>query len=394
MNGNGQVAFIGSMTGGTPPIIISGTGANASGLWTGAPGVLNLTARQNDATPLGSGFQLGPIAGSGQQFSFNNNGAMAWYGTLQGTGVVTSGATSNNQAVFSTRTGALEVVAQRGNAAPGIVGGLYYNTPGTAIGMNNAGKMVYSSTLRNSAGTASGAGLFTDTNGSMTAVAQSGQATPHIAHSNGNEFVGVNWGSSFGDTQINHAGTIAFTNSGMTGTGISTGVNDSGIFQMDSSGAFSKVMRTNDVAPAGSIVAGDTVRFGSTQSGLALNALGQMAFYSILKSDLGGVSGAIGNNAGLFAEDAGGSIFLLAQKGMPFTVAPGDIRTVSGIGSAAYSTGNEDGRASMLNNNGDLVFSLSFTNGSSGVFMTHIPEPATLCLLAMSLTLIRRRRTA
>jgi hypothetical protein len=37
------------------------------------------------------------------------------------------------------------------------------------------------------------------------------------------------------------------------------------------------------------------------------------------------------------------------------------------------SSGGDDGRSTSLNDNGQLVFSLSFTDGSSGVFIATIP---------------------
>ena len=62
-------------------------------------------------------------------------------------------------------------------------------------------------------------------------------------------------------------------------------------------------------------------------------------------------------------------------------------------------TGNQDGRASNLDDNGNLVFTLSFSDTmggsvtSSGVFYTHIPSPGASGLLAVAgLVAARRRR--
>jgi hypothetical protein len=40
------------------------------------------------------------------------------------------------------------------------------------------------------------------------------------------------------------------------------------------------------------------------------------------------------------------------------------------------TSGNEDGRVSKLNDRGDFIFSLDFTDGTSGVFVAHIAAGA------------------
>src|SRR5262249_7952372 len=133
--------------------------------------------------------------------------------------------------------------------------------------------------------------------------------------------------------------------------------------------------------------------YNGLQGTPCFNALGDIAFTSLLAGTVaGGVNGQIGNNIGLFFEDPNGLVALIAQKQTIFHVGPGDDRTVLAIG-GLNSGGGEDGRAMSLNDNGDLVFSLDFTDGTSGVFVTHIPAPGSLSLLAASaLIAVRRRR--
>ena len=127
--------------------------------------------------------------------------------------------------------------------------------------------------------------------------------------------------------------------------------------------------------------------FSGTPSNFIMNSSGQMAFVETL-TGVGILTGQAGNQSALFAVDTDGSIYLVAQKGMLFHVGPGDDRIVSGVsgglGGPNITTGNQDGRSSSLDDNGNLVFSLQFadpavgpgsTSISSGVFVFHIPAP-------------------
>jgi hypothetical protein len=66
-------------------------------------------------------------------------------------------------------------------------------------------------------------------------------------------------------------------------------------------------------------------------------------------------------------------------------VAPGDVRTVARIGFTGY-------QHASLNDSGQLVFGLIFTDNSSGVFVTTVPEPSYLALIPLALLGTRRRR--
>src|SRR5262249_40909415 len=143
--------------------------------------------------------------------------------------------------------------------------------------MNNAGKVVFTTSLRNAAvgGTqTTGFALFTDTSGPLTMVARGGNPMPTILGASGSEHVGVNWGGFSSYNLINRAGTVVFDNSGMTGSGVTSG-NSSGLFTMDSTGAFRKVMRMGDISPA-IATNGEPVWFNGLQGSPSFNALGQV----------------------------------------------------------------------------------------------------------------------
>jgi uncharacterized protein YjbI with pentapeptide repeats len=95
-------------------------------------------------------------------------------------------------------------------------------------------------------------------------------------------------------------------------------------------------------------------------------------------------------------------LHLIAREGDLLEVAPGDFRTIKDFGNSGSlygfygDTGNSDGRPSGFNNLGQLAFQATFTDGTSGIFVSNrvaIPEPSTLLLLGFgSLAALWRRR--
>jgi hypothetical protein len=356
-------------------------------------------------------------------YAFTNGGKLLWTGALQGTGVNTTGSTTTgtNQGLFSTRNGFAEVIARRGDSYPDATGatftsgvatdGIAYRSinTGGAMDMNNSGRVVYSATFRTTAGavptTGGTAALFSDTSGTLRTIARNLSTVPASIQSPAGD---MKWGASWAAAIINSGGTVAFTATGLSGTGITANTNDSGLFKMDSAGNYSKVFRAGESAPAwpaavgnpalNQSISGANPVFSGTPSNIAMNALGQMAFVNSL-SGTGITTGLTGNQTGLFAMDTDGTIYLIAQKGMLFHVGPGDDRIISSSGMASINTtGNDDGRTSSLDDNGNIAFSLSFSDTvggaatSSGVFYFHIPSPGAACLLGMGGLVIARRR--
>lgn len=389
---DGRVGFIGGLlvNTGTPPVVISGATANAGGVWIGRAGSMQLAMRQNDPVTAIAGdgsVRVGSFTSSG--LSLSNGGKFLSLNALQGS--VTTGATAgNDQALLTNRNGTLEVVARRGDQAAGAPTGEFYRALGSSTGMNNAGRVVFSSSLRDAAGvTLTNGALFSDNNGSMRMVARGGTALPTISGANGAEFDGVNWGTSYTDPVINGNNVLAFKTGGMTGTGVSVGQNDSAIFTCDPTGTVTKIVRNGDTAPVGPADDGSAVRFGSFQGGLSLNARGQVAFVTLLSGF--GVNGLIGNNLALFATDLNGVVQTIVRRQSAFEVAPGDVRTVASIGGIS-TTGGQDGRGVSFNDYSVLTFSLGFTDGTSGVFTATVPAPGGLAVAGLGGLLAFRRR--
>lgn len=402
-NQAGQSAFVGTLTtgSGTPPVTITSPNGNASGLWIGTPGAMNLVLRQNDTSTL---LDAGQAAGQSRvgslstgTLSFNNNGAYVMTVALQGSNIVTgSGVNSNASAVVSNRNGSFEVIARSGAAAPDANGvasstDLYRSSVASSqIGFNNAGHVAFVSGLRNAAGTQTAfQALFTDTNGTLHQAARSATAVGTVYNPDGTVdtgfAAGTNW-SSFTNPVINAQNLIAFTAS----TNAATGFN--AVMTMDTTGRLTSIVQQGEVAIVGGNPLGGDATFSSPNN-VQLNALGQMVFTSTLTNtpDGGIFGGPGGNNSAFFGWDPTAGLQLIARNGDQFQVAPGDVRTISGFNPGS-ATGNQDGHAVGLNNSGQVAFTLYFSDGSAGVYLATIPTPGAAGLLGMAGLLASRRR--
>ena len=401
-NQNGQVAVMASLATNAalnPPVVITSGIANTAGIWIGTPGSAQLVLRQNDVLSSLDGSGNTRVGGmTNTSFVFNNNGRHALVLPLQGSNVVTgTGSTSNSTVLATDRNGSFEAIARHGSAAPDASGtpsaNLYRTISTAAPGFNNLGHVAFASSLRDAAGTQTVTGaLFTDSGtGTLRMTAKVGDALPTVHSRSGaplSEFAGVTWGSTFGTTLLNASDQLMFVPGGLGNTG---GTNNTGaILLMDPDGTMQKIQRNGDVAIVGGAPNGTDAFFSSTSS-YQMNASGQVAFTSNLTGV--GVSVGLGNGSALWVSDLDGTLHKIARTSDLFEVAPGDVRTITGIGGISTS-GGQDGRQINLSDNGDLAFQLDFNDGSSGVFVVTVPEPAigAFALVAAAPLAMRRRR--
>jgi hypothetical protein len=430
MNSSGSIATLATLTtgSGSPAVVAtSGPTANNNGFWAGTPGSLALLVRQGDQLNAPGNVVLPNVlvgAFDTSAYAYTDSGKLLWTGALQGTGVNTTGGTTTgtNQGLFSTRNGYAEVIARRNSSFPDASGvpftsgtstdGVAYRSinTGTSMDMNNAGRVAYSASLSTSAGAAATTGgtiaLFSDNNGTLRTIARNTSLVPASVQNAAGD---LKWGTGLGNVIINSANTVLFSTTGLTGTGITSNVNNAGVYKVSSAGVYSKVYQGGDAAPAwpaavgnpalNQVIAGAAPVFvAGTPSSIAMNSAGQLVFVADVTGP-GINTGQTGNQTGLFAMDTDGTTYLIAQKGMLFHVGPGDDRVVasSGIGSI-NQTGNSDGRASNIDEFGNIAFTLSFADTpgpsvtSSGVFYFHIPSPGAASLLGMGGLLAARRR--
>ena len=129
-------------------------------------------------------------------------------------------------------------------------------------------------------------------------------------------------------------------------------------------GAVQAVALQGTSAPAGG-------NYSAFPSNAVLNGAGQVAFLANLTG--AGVTAA--NDRGLYAGSLG-ALLKVVREGDLVTVGPGDLRTIAdnGIGFTSGS-GGQDGRRVAFSDTGFITYSLTFTDGSSGVFLTFVPVP-------------------
>lgn len=342
LNSSGKIAFYATLSGGSA----------GSGLFAGAPGSVQAVAVQGGAAPAGGtygGFSLtaGPV--------LNTSGQVAFFATVTGG--------SSSQGFFAGTAGAVQAVALQGDAAP--AGGTYINF-GAGPLLNTSGQVAFYAGLT---GGSSSSGLFVGAPGSLQAAALTGSAAPA-----GGSYSGFGAGGN-----LNHSGQVAFT-AFLTG-----GSANSGLF-VGTPGSLHATALDGMLAPAGN-GATFTGNFSST-----LNDSGQVAFSSLLS----GPAVVTDNNRGLYASSPGGLVEIVRKGDMIDFGNGSGLHTVSNIGFAT-PYGSDDGNPLSFNGSGLLVYELSFTDGTSGIFtsqITSVPEPGTPALTAAALAgiCLRRRR--
>lgn len=337
-------------------------------------------ARKGEPVP-----NLGPAI-SYDEFIYlelNDAGQTAFLATLVGNGVDST----NNTAIFSEAVGSPGlpgIVAREGNSAPSIAGVNYANFEPPVL--NGTGQTAFIASLTGvGVDSSNRVGIFSETvglPGSPNLVAREGDPAPGTAS-------GVNYGGRrpLSDMTLNDAGDIAFRAS-LTGPGVDL-TNDRAIYSdaVGTPGSLGLVARTGDPAPGTTL--GVNYSFLFTPS---LNDVGQLAFFA----DLIGTGVDSTNDTGIWATDTNGVLSLIVREGDSLNVNNdpliNDLRIVSSL--SAVST--------AFNDRGQLAFSATFTDGSSGVFIantagraTFVPEPTTvsmLMIISLGLALVRTSR--
>jgi hypothetical protein len=365
-NASGKIAFEGALG--------SGTTVTGGGLWTNSFGPMSVLAREGTSGPT-----PGPNLGSQVQFdavylqqsvpNLNAAGDSAFFATLAGTGIDST----NNIGIWRTTSGALGLLARTGSSGPGpnLGAGVQFSALGLGsldqLSLNAAGNVAFAASLTGAGiDSSNNQGIWKTAGGLVSVVARKGPSGPGP-----NVGAGVNF-ESFNDshTVINGTGNVAFWAS-LSGTGIDAS-NDTGIWT-DLGGTITAVAREGSSGPSPNV--GEGIYFASIPSKgatFAANAAGEIAFAATLAGT--GVSSA--NDGGIWIWNHG-ALTKIVREGDLFDVNPSpsqaDMRTISLINLLGRS-GGQDGRPTSLNDDGQLVFKLSFTDGSSGVFTAQLPR--------------------
>lgn len=373
MNEMGETAFSASLTG-------SGVDStNNTGIWSDASGSLNLVSREGGAAPgTASGVNFRDFGSP----ALNANSQMAFVASLTGNGVNAT----NDTGLWVGHAGQLELVVRSGSQAPGTPSGVNYSGFSfSSPGLNAAGQAAFFATLTGSGvDQTNGQGIWSGTSGDLGLVARAGSpATDAPGTANFHSFIGA--------PVLNESGQTAFAGF-LAGSSSDGGIvrGPLGIWS-ESTRALALVALEGEQAPG----TASGVDFEGIVPSPVLNAAGQTVFLATVSGS--GVTSL--NDRGIWATDLDGELQLIVREGDSLEVAPSEFRIISTLGFIG-GTGNGDGRASGFNDRGQLAFMASFTDGSSGVFVSNlvaVPEPVSLSLLVLgviSAYALRRRFSA
>lgn len=374
MNSSGLIAFLAVVTDGTSTYP-SGTGSN--GIWkVDSAGTVTKVAALGDAAADTTGGLYYGTSSFGAPV-MNSSGSIAFAARLAAGGDVVTG--TNDFGIWSDASGTMKLVARRGGAANGTTGAMFsLATTSPPLGINNAGTVAFIGNLTGGdvSGSTNDQGLWKgDEQSNLALVVRKGSQAADLP-------AGVNYNVLAG-LALNKNGNVAF-NTSLIGGGIGT-TNDTAIFT-ETAGGIDLIAQEGAAAPGGDV-------FLNVGSGVPIqnNAANHVAFRATLAALPGGAT----TGTGLFAQNEAGLLELIVKTGQSFEAAPADFRTVADViyGSiSSFYSGGEDGRISSWNDYHQIGFSLRFTDGTSGVFVATVPEPASAAVILGSAGLLARRR--
>ncbi len=391
-NDAGQTAFVNFLKTGAGGVNVD----NRDGIWAQRAGGLELIARSGDpapGTPDGAVFESFSTVGP----SLNNSGQVAFNAILR---PFQAGVTFDNwEGVWFDDGLELSLAARQQDPAPGLPAGVVYQEPAFRLG--ESGRVLIFSALNSGGVQDRGTWLYEAGASELISLESDpvpGEPPTTTYWGLGTSF--ANAGQLTRTAVVRRDGIIDHSVWLVTPTGLAPliqdgaaapGMPDGTVFDLKTGSVSQLRVRNTDLiafeatySPAviGSnkgIWVGDPdalslVALGAghppgTPEGtvflsfdnLSLNDAGQVAFRAELALALGGVDSS--NNRGIWATDTLGQLVLIARMGDLFEVAPGDLRVIDGIGGTA------------INNAGTLALTLSFQDGTSGIFTATVPEP-------------------
>lgn len=370
MNRSGQLAFLRSVVGpGGTPLPVN------QAIWSTSSGSLLLVASDGLKAP-GTGPGVNFQSFGSRPPNINDLGRTAFLASVAGPGVITN---INHEGIWFEGWGGapgLALAVRAGDAAPGAGAGVtFVNLRNPSV--NNAGQMVFLSSLRGSSVNGSNAsGIWAGSAGALELVARAGDSAPGIS--------GEAQFSAFSSAPvINGAGRVAFA-ANLEGEGI-TAANSRGIWS-DGLGPLALVARTGDTAPG----TGPAMTFLHVDTPI-INGAGQVAFRGLVSG-----SGVVGNQTGIWATDRNGILHLVIRTGALFDFDPDpnvvDLHIVNEVWFNDRS-GGEDGMLMSFNAAGQLVFRAASGTGANGVFVATVPAPGATALIGVyGLIAFRRQR--
>lgn len=347
-----------------------------TGIWATSAGELETLVLENDIAHGTSGavfdeFRTNPVLNS-------QNDLVFWAELKDNTGDVTN---LNDMGIWLHSGGTNRLLIRAGDSVPSIDNAVYGSV--NAPTLNDSGTIAYLAQLRID----SGNGTTEYSNGLFRSHIQGGDS--ELILRGGDAAPGTNGDSllSFSSPIMNSSGNLLFEgridNTGQTS-------DRSRALWIERDGEISLLARKGDDAPGlqGAIL-GDFEDY-------ALNASGDVAVMTRLAS--ADPNNPIDSRYALwYFHNNTDSLELIARTGQLFDVNPDplveELKVITLISFEGGSTMNGSEGAG-LNDNGMIAFDLQFDDGSSGIFLTQIPAPSSVCALSfVSIHLLRRRRS-
>lgn len=313
-------------------------------------GGLTEIVRGGDAVAGGNGTIVNPV-GSGQFGSptINNAGQIAFIAGIDGT-------FNGDQGVFRGDGGTPVTIVRENDLLPG--GGTMINTVASSAAINEIGNVAFQTSI---AGTTSSNGVFYGDGTSLTEIVRSGDV-----------FAG---GGTVSTTNrlvaINDLNQVAFTGDF---------TNNNEYIARGDGNSTTLIAQSGDALPSGGGATFDF--FGNL--GFAINDNGDVAFSALFDT------ATTQNDHGIFFYSDAVRLLEVARVGAAFQNS-----VITGLtfeGTTAFDIVSQ--QQSGLNNLGQVAFGYQLADGTLGVAIWTVPEPAGVLLLLAGLPLIARRRRA
>ncbi len=344
------------------------------GIWSNRGGALApIVLTGHDAPDYPPGATITGIADPHTSFEPRINGLanVAFSASISGPGI-----NPDERAVYVESQGSFHAVARTSAQVPGsdlTTRFQKYADPS----LNNQGNVAFSATLTGPTVTPSNdVGIWSTAGGSLHMVAREGDAAPGTA-------AGVVFSSITPVSQISGDDRV-LVHGKLSGPGIDA-TRDSGLW-MEQSGILEMVFQAGMQAPGLAPGLFLTTPYNPA-IGYAMNSLG----YLVFRSRFGSIDGSVIGDA-IFTADPDGNLDVVAWTGQSVEVLPGIFKTINSLTvfDIGESTGGEDG-ARILNNAGKLISPVGYTDGTKGILIATIPEPATAGFAVICATLLKRR---
>lgn len=357
-----RISFGGRLTG--PGV----TTSNDYGFWSEASGSLDLVAREGDPAPgMPAGVVFSRFNGVPQM---NAQGATTFRGEVTGPGI--SG--DNFEGIWIGSAHNLQLVAQRGQTAPGLGPQATLSALGFPPLVNNSNQVTFSAFVGGVPDHLYS--IWTGAPGDLQLVALDGQQVPGA-------LPGVVTARLYNPLS-NGANETAFR-AQVTGPGVTT-TNDFSIWSKVN-GQLRMLAREGDMPP-GLLPGNSYSDLESFNTTMALNNAGQLAMHMTYVDPQGD------GHRGIWAQNAAGDLVLVVREGQQLEVSPGVFRTIQFLYTDFRDSGLEDGRPSSFNERGQIAFFAGFTDNTSGVFVSDlvaVPEPSTAVLASLGILVLTGR---